>query len=375
MALAPLTGLRVAVTADRRREEQVELLRRRGATVVEAPTLRTVPLVDDERLRAAIAALVAEPPDVTVLTTGVGTRGMFVAAECAGLDEALVRGLRDSTVVARGPKAAGAAVAAGLDVSWRAPGERGDEVVERLTGLAGRGARVAVQRDGDDRASVAERLAARGADVVDVPVYRWLPPDDLTPVRRLVDAVCAGTVDAVTFTSTPALRNLVAVAEESGRAAELRAAFSGPVTAVCVGPVCAESAAAAGILRRVVPRRARLGAMVQAAASELGGGGRRFRHATTEVLVRGAVAEVDGTPVSLSDRERGVLRVMLDAGGAVVAKRQLLRTVWGDEGVDEHVVEVTVARLRRRLGAAGGAIATVPRRGYRLVGDVLPEVS
>jgi uroporphyrinogen-III synthase len=42
--------------------------------------------------------------------------------------------------------------------------------------------------------------------------------------------------------------------------------------------------------------------------------------------------------------------------------------VWGEVG-DEHVVEVTVARLRRRLGAAGGGIETVVRRGYRLAID------
>jgi uroporphyrinogen-III synthase len=51
----------------------------------------------------------------------------------------------------------------------------------------------------------------------------------------------------------------------------------------------------------------------------------------------------------------------------VVPKRTLLKAVWADEAADEHAVEVTVARLRRRLGPAGDAVVTIPRRGYRIV--------
>jgi uroporphyrinogen-III synthase len=50
----------------------------------------------------------------------------------------------------------------------------------------------------------------------------------------------------------------------------------------------------------------------------------------------------------------------------VVTKPELLRDVWRAADADEHAVEVTVSRLRRRLGPAGRAVRTVPRRGYRL---------
>jgi uroporphyrinogen-III synthase len=43
--------------------------------------------------------------------------------------------------------------------------------------------------------------------------------------------------------------------------------------------------------------------------------------------------------------------------------------VWGATESDEHVVEVTVARLRQRLGEAGTGVETVVRRGYRLSAD------
>jgi DNA-binding winged helix-turn-helix (wHTH) protein len=53
--------------------------------------------------------------------------------------------------------------------------------------------------------------------------------------------------------------------------------------------------------------------------------------------------------------------------GTVVSKDRLLRAVWGGREADAHAVETTVGRLRLRLAEVGGAIETVPRRGYRLV--------
>nr|MDP9005756.1 winged helix-turn-helix domain-containing protein [Actinomycetota bacterium] len=80
-------------------------------------------------------------------------------------------------------------------------------------------------------------------------------------------------------------------------------------------------------------------------------------------------ALVGDEEVWLSERERGVLSALSRRPGTVLSKAELLRRVWrseGVDGVDGHAVEVAVSRLRRRLGAAGAALATVPRRGYRL---------
>lgn len=83
------------------------------------------------------------------------------------------------------------------------------------------------------------------------------------------------------------------------------------------------------------------------------------------VELSGTVVRVDGRPVELAPRERAVLEVLSRRPGTVVNKAQLLAAVW--QGAAEgHAVEVTIGRLRRRLGDALD-IQTVPRRGYRLV--------
>ncbi len=107
----PLTGFTVGgVTAARRAEELITLLERRGAAVVHAPTIRIVPLVDDVELHRVTEQLIAEPPDLVVVTTGIGFRGWVEAAHgWGGRARRVARGTggvdRASWPVARRPVA------------------------------------------------------------------------------------------------------------------------------------------------------------------------------------------------------------------------------------------------------------------------------
>ncbi len=364
----PLEGLVLGVTADRRAGEQMELLRRRGARVVHGPTVRTLPVDADEGLRAATEAVIAEPPDVVVLSTGLGVRSWTEAADSIGLGAALLDAVGGATVLARGPKAYGAAITAGWDVDWKAPGASSAEVLDELARRGVDGRRVAVQLDGRSDPVLAESVASLGAQVVAVPVYRWVLPEDPEPAVRLIDAICEGSLDAVTFTSSPGVWNLTAIAEEAGRLDELRERLSTDVVAVCVGPICASTAVAAGFTRVVQPERARLGPMVQAYAAYVAASRQHVVVDGTDVLLGAAAIVIDGRVIELSRRERDVLGVLAARPGSVVDKAQMLREVW-QGGADDHAVEVTVGRLRRRLEGSL-RIQTVHRRGYRLVASV-----
>jgi uroporphyrinogen-III synthase len=226
----PLAGYTVAVTAARRKEELGALLDRRGARVVYAPAIRIVPLADDAELVTATRTVLDHPIDLVVATTGVGFRGWLEAADAWDLP--LVDHLRSARVLARGPKARGAIRGAGLVDAWSPESESSGEVLSHLlSGAEGRleGRRIAVQLHGDPLPDLVAGLRAAGAEVLTVPVYRWVLPEDVVPVHRLVASVIAGGVDAVTFTSAPAAASLLAVAEEDGKREELVAAFNGRV--------------------------------------------------------------------------------------------------------------------------------------------------
>lgn len=93
---------------------------------------------------------------------------------------------------------------------------------------------------------------------------------------------------------------------------------------------------------------------------------RAFVLAGEPVGLQGSIATVGGQSVELAPRKAGMLAALADARGAVITKRGLLADVWGDASADPHVVETTMGRLRAKLGAAGGGLVSVPRRGYRL---------
>ncbi len=257
----------VAVTADRKSEEQAALFRRVGLDVLHGPTMRTVDLSRDEALRAATVELVDVPPDFVVVTTGMGFRMWLEAAAGWGLDAGLRAGLAGAQVLARGAKAAAAVRGAGLPLAWKAPNETTEEIVERLAEEDLERSRVAIQLFEPGSHPTTEALRAACGQLVEVPVYRWALPLDTGPARRLIDAALAGEVVAVTFTSQPAVRQLFRIAETTGQADALRAAFNrGSVLAACVGPVCAEAAREEGIEQPRWPERARLPAMVSLVA-------------------------------------------------------------------------------------------------------------
>ncbi|MEW1774818.1 uroporphyrinogen-III synthase [Streptomyces sp. NPDC086777] len=362
----PLAGFTVGVTAARRADELGALLQRRGAVVLHAPALRIVPLADDGELLAATKEIIDQAPDIVVATTAIGFRGWVEAADGWGFGEELLQRLRNVELLARGPKVKGAIRAAGLTEEWSPSSESMAEVLDRLLEEGVDGRRIAVQLHGEPLPGFVESLRAAGAEVVPVPVYRWMPPEDLGPVDRLLDAVVSRSVDAITFTSAPAAASLVSRAEHRGLLGDLLAALGHDVVPACVGPVTALPLQALGV-DTVQPERFRLGPLVQLLCQELPSRARALPVAGHRVEIRGHAVLVDGELKPVPPAGMSLLRVLSRRPGWVVARAELLRALPG-AGRDEHAVETAMARLRTALGAPK-LIQTVVKRGYRLALD------
>ncbi|HEV7211632.1 MAG TPA: uroporphyrinogen-III synthase [Blastococcus sp.] len=357
----PLAGYTVAVTAARRKEELGALLGRRGARVVHAPAIRIVPLPDDAELLAVTRAVLEQPVDLVVATTGVGFRGWLEAS--AAWDLPLVEHLRGARVLARGPKARGAIRGGGLVDAWSPESESSAEVLAHLlSGAEGPlpGRRIAVQLHGDPLPDVVAGLREAGAEVLTVPVYRWELPEDVAPVRGLVRSIVSGGIDAVTFTSAPAAASLLTVADDLGLRAALVAAFGDRVLAIAVGAVTAGPLDAAGIPSRH-PERARLGALAREVVARLPERDPVLRVGAHTLQVRGYGAAVDGRLVELAPGPMTVLRELACRPGVVVPRSGLAGRL---PGADSHAVETAVAGLRAALEAP--LVETVAERGYRL---------
>lgn len=368
VGVPPLAGFTVGVTAARRADELSALLDRRGATVLHAPAIRIVPLPDDAELQAATEGLIKDPVDFVVVTTGIGFRGWVEAAEGWGLGADLVQVLGKASVFARGPKAKGAVRAAGLVETWSPSSESNSEMLAYLleSGVAGR--RIAVQLHGEPLPHFVDTLRDAGAAVVEVPVYRWTSPPDVAPLERMIEAVVAGSVDALTFTSAPAAASVLATARRLDRPDEFRKALQGPVLVVCVGSITAGPLVAAGI-PVVQPDRARIGALARTVAVELPARAPRLRVGGCRLELRGQAVVVDGVLRVVPPAPMAVLRALTETPGKVLSRPVLIGVLRRHSGradnVDAHAVETAIGRLRAALGNPS-LVQTVVKRGYRL---------
>lgn len=357
-----LAGFAVGITAARRADELGALLVRKGASVRYGPAIRIVPLADDTELHAATTTLLDDPVDIVVATTGIGFRGWIEAAEGWGLGDELLTRLSKARLLARGPKAQGAIRAAGLSEHYSPASESNAELLQHLLESGVEGQRIAVQLHGEPLRYFVDSLVEAGAEVIEVPVYRWVGPSDPGPLDRLIDAVLDGAVDAMPFTSAPAAASTVAMAKRTGRQAALVDALTHRVLVACVGPITAAPLAALGI-PTVQPERSRIGALARTVAEALVARSPRLCAAGRQIELRGQAAIVDGQLRDVAPAPMAVLRALAAEPGRVVSRRELTSVL--PSGGEEHAVETAIGRLRTSLGE-GKLVQTVVKRGYRL---------
>jgi uroporphyrinogen-III synthase len=239
------------------------LVRKQGADPFVAPSMREVPLAEQPEALAFAAALEAGAIDVLICLTGVGTRALVDAVAPRLPRERLTALLAAIAIVARGPKPVAAlrelAIAPTLTVpepnTWR-------ELLAALdASLPVAGKRVAVQEYGVANPELLAGLAARGATVTRVPVYRWALPEDLAPLREAARRVAHGELDVAFFTSATQVGHLAQVAAEVGVGDRLAGGLAHAVVA-SIGPVCSDALRAAGLRVDFEPSHPKMGPLV-----------------------------------------------------------------------------------------------------------------
>ncbi len=225
-----------------------ELIRRFGGEPISAPSMGEAPLDSHDEASVFVDALIDNAFDTVVLLTGVGTRMLVGVADAAGKRDAFVAALGRVTTVARGPKPVAALREVGLKPTHVVPEPNTWQdllkVVDEHASAADK--RVAVQEYGRSNTDLLDALRHRGADVTPVPIYRWVLPDDLSPLRDAIDRIIAGDVGFALVTSATQVDHVFQVAEQDGKADDLRGAFK-QVGIGAVGPVAAETVRGHGL--------------------------------------------------------------------------------------------------------------------------------
>jgi uroporphyrinogen-III synthase len=358
-----LEGFRIGVTSHRRSEDLIDAFERRGATVMHAPTLRVTHAQADGPVIVDTRAIISAGPDVLLATTGYGVRRWFEVADAAGVGHDLTVALGRARILVRGPKARGGIRAAGLDDDGMSDSETTESLVSKALAELPPGLTIAVQLHGHTDEVQLARLRERHT-VLTVAPYSWTHLGSTDErVQKLVEAVCARALDAVTFTSAPSVDALFIAAECMEMLEPLQEAMRGDVLAAAVGPVTSAPLRAAGITP-IQPDRFRMGALIRLLCEDLEANRvQRIETVEGRLVIRGQLVELGEHRTMLAPTPLALLRRLAVTPGAVVSRADLVDAMPGIR--DDHVMEVALSRLRQSLGRAG-VVSTVVKRGYRL---------
>jgi uroporphyrinogen-III synthase len=232
-----LRAKRIAILESRLGEQMAELVVRKGGVPVHAPALAELPDLDPQAIAALVTSLEKAPPKLFIFQTGVGTRALFSALDGLGKTEVFLRVLDKAAVVARGPKPTGALRSRQVRIDRSAADPfTTAEILKCISDIDVGKQRVIIQRFGSANVELDRALEARGAQVTEIPTYRWSLPADTRPLENLVGALERGELHAVAFTNAEQARNLFAVAQKMNKAQSLREALNRTLVA-SIGPV------------------------------------------------------------------------------------------------------------------------------------------
>ncbi|MEM9729437.1 MAG: uroporphyrinogen-III C-methyltransferase [Myxococcota bacterium] len=247
----PLFGKRVLITrAVSQAGSLAQLLRDEGAQPVVAPTIRLAPPTDPGPLRDAVTHL--DCYDWLLLTSANAVDSVFAALSREGLD---ARALRDAKVCAIGEKTAAALTSNGVVPDVVPADARAEGILAALGSKLAPGTRVLLPRAEVARELVPDTLRNEGCTVDVVTAYRTLPVDP-AGAARIAALADPAEIDAVLFTSSSTVENLV---EVLGRHAD---ASLGALDLFSIGPVTTKTARAKGLKIAATAEKATIEALV-----------------------------------------------------------------------------------------------------------------
>ena len=249
----PLDGRTIVVTrAAAQARRFVDLLQAGGARVIEMPTIVIEPPSSWEPFDTAVDEI-----DTFAWAIFTSVNGVTMADRRLGNRRIPWSAFGRLRLAAIGPATAEALVEHGVRVDVVPREYRAEGLVRALARLIRPGERILLPRAAQTRDVLVTELARIGAAVVEVPVYTTRRVD--AGSGRLRTALAAGSVDAITLTSSSTARNFAELFTD-----EERRRWLANVTVASIGPITAATAAEYGLSTHVMPREYTIPALARA---------------------------------------------------------------------------------------------------------------
>jgi uroporphyrinogen-III synthase len=260
-------GLTVAAFENRMGPELTGLIERYGGRPMVTPAMREVPLEDNREALQFGERLLAGQVDVLILMTGVGLEILISVLKTRHPLESILEALKQTILVARGPKPVAVLKQLGLAPTLTVPEPNTwRDLLKTLDANSPvLGLRVALQEYGATNAELMEELRERGATLSRVPVYRWALPENLDLLREALGNIAAGQVHVLLITNAAQVDHVMQVLTKDGNVDRFKQALARVVVA-SVGPTASERLRHHGWPVDLEPSHPKMGILVKETA-------------------------------------------------------------------------------------------------------------
>ena len=227
---------------------------------------------------------------IAIFITGVGAESVFLAAEELGLKEKLIERLRSvPLIIARSTKPSSTLTKYGIKENvMLSPQATFQGILQVLDGYDLERRKIVIFWHGGRSNYLVDSIKNLGADVSEFSTYSYSTGlntqgrillksagfgKSVSPEREriseLIRDLLADKIDAIMFTSPPAVENLFKVARTESKQEQLRLKLTHDVVTVSIGPSTSERLDSCGVRPDVVPEVYKMGRMVESFANYL----------------------------------------------------------------------------------------------------------
>ncbi len=234
-----------------------------------------------------VKTILTEKAEFAVFMTGPGVYSLIAAARSLGMEKSMIDALNRMTIVARSPKPKVALVTHGIRVDIVPEENTAEGIAKVLKTLVLTDKKIAILWHGSysnllrnelesagarvyeySTYSYSLQLGERGSKLLEAMKYDYVVPDSVKAVK-LIEDICEGLIDVITFTSPPSARNFFRIAEDNQLRRSLLTSLSKNVIVVAVGPPTRKAVEENGVAVDVMPNLYKMGPMLKALADYL----------------------------------------------------------------------------------------------------------
>jgi uroporphyrinogen-III synthase len=277
-----LSGVTVAITSSRRASELASLVRKFGGIPYIAPTIgiKNNNALNSECIKF-IETIRNERMQFFVFMTGVGVFNLFQNIQKLDHLDTVIEKLRDTVVIARSNKPAMELKKFGIRTNLVPDINTIEGILNLLGNFDIKNKNIGILWHGDYSHSFREKLESLGSKVFEFSSYSYatslgktnaamlkemgydyVPPSE-EKIGRLIEDIMTGTIDTITFTSPPAVKEFFEFAKRNNQIHALKERLNHNLLVVSIGPSTSKMLATFHVLVDVMPTTYRMGPMVK----------------------------------------------------------------------------------------------------------------